>query len=75
MDSILLTMPMAAIASFSTRDARFNIVHVDQVGPLPPRIYVSLYVCGSLYQMARTISLTSTSAELVAKAFLLGWIA
>ena len=65
----------AAIASFPTPDTRFDVIHVELVGLLPPS-KVFTYLLTFVDHFTRwPEAITSISAEIVAKAFLLGWIA
>ena len=64
------------LASFWTPDARFDVVHVDLVGPLPPSHgYTCLLTCVDRFtKWPEAIPLISITAEAVAQAFLSGWI-
>ena len=57
-------------------DARFNTVHIDLVGPLPPsQGHTYLLTCVDRFtRWPEAIPLTSITAEEVAKAFIRGWI-
>ena len=65
------------LSSFPTPDARFDVVHIDLVGPLPPsRGFTYLLTCVDRYtRWPEALPLTSITAESVAQAFLSGWIA
>ena len=65
-----------ALSPFRTQDARFDFLHVDLVGPLPPsRGYSYLLTCVDRYtRWPEAIPLSSITAEAVAHAFLHGWI-
>ena len=62
--------------SFPTPDARFDVIHIDLVGPLPPsRGFTYLVTCVDRFtRWPEAIPLTSITAEAVAQAFLSGWI-
>ena len=64
------------LSSFPTPDARFDVIHIDLVGPLPPsRGYTYLLTCVDRYtRWPEAIPLTSITADAVAQAFLSGWI-
>ena len=66
----------APLSSFPTPDARFDVIHIDIVGPLPPpRSFTYLLTCVECYtHWPEAIPLTSITAETVAKAFISGWI-
>ena len=59
-----------------TPDARFDVVHIDLVGPLPPsQGFTYLLTCVDRYtRWPEAIPLTSSTAEVVAQALLSGWI-
>ena len=67
----------APLSPFKPPDARFSIVHIDLVGPLPPsRGFTYLLTCVDRFtRWPEAIPLTSITAEDVAQAFLAGWIA
>ncbi len=67
----------APLASFPTPDARFDVVHLDLVGPLPPsRGFTYILTCVDRFtRWPEAIPLTSITAETVARAFVCGWIA
>ena len=64
-------------STFATPDARFDHVHIDIVGPLPlvkgHSYFLTCVDCFTRWPEA--IPLTNISAETVAQAFVLGWIA
>ena len=66
----------AGLSQFRPPDARFDCVHVDLVGPLPPsRGYTYLLTCVDRYtRWPEAIPLSSITAEAVAHAFLHAWI-
>ena len=63
--------------SFKPPDARFDVVHVDIVGPLPPsQGYKYLLMCVDRFtRWPEACPLMDITAESVASAFVLGWIA
>ena len=49
--------PLSPLTPFPTPDARFDVVHIDLVGPLPPSHgFTPLNLCKPFYQMARSHS-------------------
>ena len=64
------------LASFPTPDTRFNVIHIDLVGPLPPsQGYTYLLTCVDRYtRWPEAIPLTTITAEAVAQALISGWI-
>ena len=63
-------------SSFPVPDARFDIVHIDLVGPLPPsRGFTYLLTCVDRFtRWPEVIALTTSTTDVVARAFLSGWI-
>ena len=66
----------APLSSFPNPDARFDVIHIDLVGPLPPsRGCTYLLTCVDRFtRWPEAIPLTCITAEAVAQAFLTGWI-
>ena len=66
----------APLSSFPNPDARFDVIHIDLVGPLPPsRGFTYLLTCVDRFtRWPEAIPLTCITAEAVAQAFLTGWI-
>ena len=65
------------LSTFSTPDARFDMVHIDLVGPLPPsKGYTYLLTCIDRFmRWPEAYPLTNMTAQSVAEAFITGWIA
>ena len=65
------------LSSFPNPKARFDVIHVDIVGPLPQsRGYTYLLTCVDCFtRWPEAIPLTTITAEAVAQAFLSRWIA
>ena len=63
-------------SSFLVPDARFDIVHIDLVGPLPSsRGFTYLLTCVDRFtRWPEVIPLTTSTTDVVARAFLSGWI-
>ena len=69
---------IAPLATFATPDRRFDMVHIDLVGPLPPsQGYVYLLTCIERFTRDRwpeAVPLAEFTAETVARAFVSIWI-
>ena len=63
-------------APLSVPDTRFDVIHIDLIGPLPPsRGFTYLLTCVDRFtRWPEAIPFTSITAEAVAQAFLAGWI-
>lgn len=68
--------PRAPPGTFSTPDARFDHVHVDIVGPLPPsQGYTYLLTCVDRFtRWPEAVPIQNIAAETVAQAFIATWV-
>ena len=65
------------VGQFRPPDARFDHIPIDLVGPMPPVSgYIHLLACVDQFAcLPEVIPLTNTNTEMVAQAFLFGWVA
>ncbi len=65
------------VSTCATPDARFTEIHLDLVGPLPPsQGYKYLLICDDRFtRWPETFPVTDTTAAMVARAFVAGWVA
>ena len=70
------THTAAPLATFATPDARFDHVHIDLVGPLPPsKGFMYLLTCVDHFtQWPEATPIADCSADTVARAFVHTWI-
>ena len=63
------------MTTFKPPDVRFDVVHIDLVGPLPSSHgYQYLSTCVDRFtRWPEAFLLTEITAEFVARAFVLGW--
>ena len=64
------------LSTFSIPDARFDLIHIDIVGPLPPSEgYSYLLTCVDRFtHWPEAIPISAITADIIAKAFVSGWI-
>ena len=64
------------LSTFSTPDTRFDLIHIDIVGPLPPSEGCSyLLTCVDRFtRWPEAIPIPTITADVVAKVFVSGWI-
>lgn len=64
------------LSTFSTPDARFDFIHIDIMGPLPPSEgYSYLLTCVDRFtRWPEAIPISAITADVVAKAFVSTWV-
>ena len=65
------------LSTFANPDARFDLIHIDIVGPLPPSSgYSYILTCVDRFtRWPEALPLAAITADIIAKTFVSGWIA